>query len=105
MALQKARLVRQALDSVADVWSENGFGFAVERPEGVLGRVLEIEKIEKFDPKGLKKSLKGQRVELLKRDFPIAIEELQRRLGVRAGNEKRLAFTNSANDFWTIHLK
>lgn len=105
VALQKARLVRQALDSVADVWSENGFGFAVERPEGVLGRVLEIERIEKFDPKGLKKSLKGKRVELLKRDFPLSVEELQHRLGVRSGSEKRLAFTNSANEFWTIHLK
>lgn len=105
VALQKARLAREALAGCADIWSENGFGFAVEKPEGVLGRVLAIESIERFDPKGLKRRFKGERVELLKRDFPLSIEELQRRLGVRAGNNFRLAFTKLGDEFWTIHLK
>nr|MBE6191201.1 methyltransferase domain-containing protein [Rikenellaceae bacterium] len=105
VALQKGRIVRAHLAGKGDCWSENGYGFAVERPEEVLGRTLEIEAIEPFDPKALKRSLKGQRVELLKRDFPLALEELRRRLGVREGCEQRLAFTKIGPDYWTIRLK
>ena len=105
VALQKARLVRRHLATKADVWSENGYGFATQRPEEVLGRIYEIERIEPYDPKGLKRALKGSKAELLKRDFPVAIEELRRRLGVVAGNEKRLAFTKIGASYWTIWLK
>lgn len=105
VALQKARLVRTALAGKADCWSENGYGFAAERPEEVLGRVVEIEAIEPYDPKLLKRTLKGHRVELLKRDFPLALEELRRRLGVREGDEMRLAFTKIGGSYWTIRLK
>ena len=105
VALQKARLVRMALADKADVWSENGYGFAVECPQGVLGRVWAIERIEPYDPKGLKRSLKGCSAELMKRDFPLRIEELRNRLGVKAGSEYRLAFTKIGTSYWTIHLK
>ncbi len=105
VALQKARLARQALAPVADIWSDNGFGFARTRPAGVLGRVFEIDRIEKFDPKALKRELKGRGMEILKRDFPYSIEELMRRTGTRAGSEHRLALTKIGSDFWTIHLK
>lgn len=105
VALQKARLTRLHLAGKADCWSDNGFGFAVDQPRGVIGRVLPVERIERFDPKLLKRQLKGLGVELLKRDFPLAAEELQRRLGVHAGCERRLAFTKIGNDFWAIHLK
>lgn len=105
VALQKARLTRLHLAGKADCWSDNGFGFAVDQPRGVIGRVLPVERIERFDPKLLKRQLKGLGVELLKRDFPLAAEELQRRLGVHAGSERRLAFTKIGNDFWAIHLK
>ena len=105
VALQKARLVRRHLTTKADVWSENGYGFATQRPTELLGRIYEIERIEPYDPKGLKRALKGTKAELLKRDFPLAIEELRRRLGVVAGNEKRLAFTKIGASYWTIWLK
>lgn len=105
VALQKARLVRAALAAKADVWSENGYGFAEERPEAVLGRTIEIESIEPYDPKRLKRRLKGCRVELLKRDFPLSLVELRSRLGVREGNEMRLAFTKIGASYWTIRLK
>ena len=104
-ALQKARLVRLHLAGRADVWSENGYGFAAERPEGVLGRTLEIDSIGRYDPQSLKRSCKGLRGEVLKRDFPIAAEELMRRLGMRPGADVRLAFTKIGNDFWAIRLK
>ena len=105
VALQKTRLVRLHLAGRADCWSENGYGFAAERPEGVLGRILEIDRIEPYDPARLKRELKGRGAEILKRDFPLRPEELYRRLGLHPGGEVRLAFTKTGNDFWAIRLK
>ena len=53
----------------------------------------------------MKRELKGRGAEVLKRDFPLAAEELMRRLGLRPGAELRLAFTKIGNDFWVIRLK
>ncbi|WP_290540184.1 methyltransferase domain-containing protein [Alistipes sp.] len=105
VALQKARLARIHLAGKACIRSDNGFGFAVEEPQGVLGRTFAIESIEPYDPKRLKRELKGCRAELFKRDFPLAAEELMRRLGLHAGSGLRLAFTKIGNDFWVIRLK
>lgn len=105
VALQKARLARLHLAGRADMWSENGFAFAAEEPHGVIGRVLAIERIEPYDPRRLKRELKGRGAEMLKRDFPLPAEELMRRLGLHAGGDLRLAFTKSGGDFWTIRLK
>lgn len=105
VALQKARLTRLHLAGKADMWSENGFAFAAEEPHGVIGRVLAIERIEPYDPRRLKRELKGRGAEVLKRDFPLPAEELMRRLGLHAGGDLRLAFTKSGGDFWTIRLK
>ena len=105
VALQKARLARLHLAEKADIWSENGYGFAAGEPQGVLGRVFAVERIEPYDPKRLKRELKGRGAEVLKRDFPLATEELMRRLGLHHGAELRLAFTKIGNDFWVIRLK
>ena len=51
VALQKARLARLHLRGKADIWSENGYGFAAERPEGIIGKVFAIERIEPYDPR------------------------------------------------------
>ncbi|MBR5820760.1 MAG: SAM-dependent methyltransferase, partial [Alistipes sp.] len=53
----------------------------------------------------LKRTLKGSSAELMKRDFPLALEELRRRLGVKAGDAQRLAFTKIEGKHWTIRLK
>ncbi len=105
VALQKARLARLHLEGWADIWSENGFGFSAERPTEVMGRVFEIEKIEPYDPKQLKRTLKGRGVEIFKRDFPFRIEEVMRRAGCRAGSEIRLAMTKIEDKHWVIRLK
>ncbi len=105
VALQKARLARLHLAGKAAIWSENGYGFAAEEPQGVLGRVYAVERIEPYDPRRLKRELKGRGAEVLKRDFPLAAEELMRRLGLHPGAELRLAFTKIGNDFWVIRLK
>ncbi|HIY69056.1 MAG TPA: class I SAM-dependent methyltransferase [Candidatus Alistipes intestinigallinarum] len=105
VALQKARLVRLHLAGKADCWSDLGFGFAEEEPQGVIGRVLPVAGIEPYDPKRLKHELKGRGLELLKRDFPLPAEALMRRLGTRPGADLRMAFTKIGNDFWAIRLK
>lgn len=104
VALQKGRMARLAMTS-ADSWSDNGFAFATRRPKQVLGRVFGIERIEKFDPRQLKRELKGCGAEIFKRDFPLSVEEIMRRTGLRAGNGIRLAFTKIGCDFWTIRLE
>lgn len=105
VALQKARLARLHLRGQADIWSENGYGFAAEKPQGILGRSFAVERIEPYDPKQLKKALKGCGAELLKRDFPLDAAELARRLGTHPGSDRRLAFTKIGNEFWTVWLK
>ena len=105
VALQKCRLARRALEDVADIWSDNGYGFAAGEPRDVLGRVFAIERIEPFDPGRLRRELRGCGAELLKHDFPLSGEELARRLGVRRGGGVRLAFTRIEGRFWTIRLK
>ncbi len=104
VALRKARLARLRLAGKADIWSENGFGFAADAFEDPLVRLLPVERIEPFDPRRLKRELKGRRVEILKRDFPLGQEELMRRLGVRSGDDLRLAFTRIGNDYWVLFI-
>ena len=105
VALQKARLVRHALHDVADVWSENSFGFARTEPRDVLGRVEEIARIEPFDMKALKRELKGVGTDITMRDFPHPLDEVRRRTGARSGNEVRLALTKVEGRCYTIYLK
>ena len=105
VALRKARIARRHLTGRADLWSESGFGFAAEPFDDPLVRLLPIERIEPYDPKRLKRELKGCRAELLKRDFPLGQEELMRRLGLRAGSDLHLACTKIGNDYWAIRLK
>ena len=105
VALQKARLVRHALHDVADVWSENSFGFARTEPRDVLGRVEEIARIEPFDMKALKRELKGVGTDITMRDFPHPLDEVRRRTGMRNGNEQRLALTRVEGKCYTIYLK
>jgi SAM-dependent methyltransferase len=105
VALQKARLVRHALHDVADVWSENSFGFARTEPRDVLGRVEEIARIEPFDMKALKRELKGVGTDITMRDFPHPLDEVRRRTGMRSGSEVRLALTKVEGRCYTIYLK
>ena len=105
VALRKARLTRLHLAGKADCWSDNGFGFAAAEPHGVIGRVSPIESIEPYDPKRLKRTLKGRGIEILKRDFPLPPDELMRRLGAHPRADLRMAFPKIGNDFWAIRLK
>lgn len=105
VALQKARLVQHALRGMADVWSNNSFGFAREKVEGILGRVEEIERIEKFDPKALKRELRGVGVDILVREFPMSVDQVRQRTGMRSGAQRRIALTRIKGQAYTIFLK
>ena len=105
VALQKARLVQHALRGVADVWSNLSFGFARTYPEGVLGQVREIKRIEPFDIKALKREFKGVGVDILLRDFPLSVDDVRRRTSMRSGSEARLALTRIKGKAYTIYLK
>lgn len=105
VALQKCRVARAHLAGKADIWSENGYGFAVECPDGVVGRIYEIDRIESFDPKRLKREMKGCKVQILKRDFPYSTERLTAMTGVKEGGSSRLAFTTVGSNFLVIKLK
>lgn len=105
VALQKARLVRQTLSAVADMWSENSFAFARVEPADVLGRVEHIEQIKPFDTKALKREFKGRGVDILVRDFPLSVEEVRRRCSMRSGAERRLALTRIEGKCYTIYIK
>ena len=105
VALQKARSARLHLAGKADIWSDNGFGFTAEEPCDVIGRVFAIEAIEPYDPRSLRRALHGRGATILKRDFPQPVEEVMRRLGLRAGDDLRLALTKIDGAGWTIRLK
>lgn len=105
VALQKARLAVHALREKADIWSNNSFAFARVEPEGVVGRVEPIERIEVFDIKQLKKSLKGRKVDIILRDFPIGVDEFRRKTGTKSGSEVRLALTKVNGKLYTVYLK
>ena len=105
VALQKARLVQHALRGKADVWSNNSFGFARDKVEGILGRVEAIARIEKFDPKALKRELRGVGVDILVREFPMSVDQVRQRTGMRSGAERRIALTRIKGQAYTIFLK
>jgi hypothetical protein len=87
------------------MWSNNGFAFAERIPEVSLPcRVYEIESVERYRPKELKRKYRGCGVEILKRDTRLAVEEVRRAMGARAGCEYLLAVTTIEDDNWIMEL-
>lgn len=70
-----------------------------------MGRWMEIDRIEPYNPKKLRHDLKGRKITLLKQDFPLNTAEIASRLGIHPGNEGYIAFTKIGQDYWTIRLK
>ena len=66
---------------------------------------MAVDRIEPYDPKALRRELKGQGAELLKHDFPFTTAQIAARTGIREGGALRLAFTKIGSEFWTIRLK
>ena len=105
VALLKARIVEYALRGKADVWSNNSFGFARELPEGVVGRVMKIKHIYPYDIKQLKRRFKGEGVDILLRDFPVGVDEVRRKAGMKSGSKHRIALTRIEGKAYVIELE
>lgn len=105
VALLKARIVEYALRGKAEVWSNNSFGFARELPEGVVGRVMKIKQIYPYDIKQLKRRFKGEGVDILLRDFPVGVDEVRRKAGMKSGSKHRIALTRINGKAYVIEVE
>jgi hypothetical protein len=92
VALQHARMVAVAFDGKSDVWSNNGIALSEHAPEGVLGRVFEVESICEIDSV-FKKMMRGRKAEIYRRDFPMANAEICKRFRCSEGGTEKWCFT------------
>lgn len=106
VAMQKGRVAVAEFSPYAQIWSNNGYAFASALPEWQIpAKVYEIERIERYNPKQLKKEFKGVGVEILKRDTQLSIEVVRKATSMRAGSERMMAITAIGSDIWVIHIK
>lgn len=106
VAVQKGRVAVAALGEGVAIWSNNGYGFAAERPaESLPAKIFEIERIERYRPKELKREFKGVGVEILKRDTQLSVDAVRKATGMRAGAERLMAITTIGGENWVVHLK
>ena len=103
VALQHSRMVAVAFEGKCDVWSNNGVALSVERPEGVLGRTFEVEAIYEIDA-AFKKMMRGRKVEIYRRDFPMANAEICKRYRCSEGGTERWCFTRIGDNFIAIKM-
>ncbi len=91
-ALQHSRLVAACFAGKADVWSDNSVALSVAEPSVTLGCTFAVREVLPFNEKALRKRLKGRRVEIMQRDFPLSNAAICSRLGVREGGTERWCF-------------
>ena len=103
VALQHSRMVAVAFEGRCDVWSNNGVALSTEKPEGVLGRTFEVEAIYNIDS-AFKKMMRGRKVEIYRRDFPMANVEICKRYRCLEGGTERWCFTRIADKFVAIKM-
>lgn len=87
----------------------DGYVFLNEIPsEGAIGRIFEIEYMERFDAVALKKKLRSAGVrsaDIYVHAFPISAQDISRRLGIKEGGNSKLAFARINGLLWAIGLK
>ena len=106
VAMQKGRVAVAEFGRYAQIWSNNGYAFAGVLPEGKLpAKIYEIERIERYNPKQLKKEFRGVGVEILKRDTQLSVDAVRKATGMRAGSERMIAITAIESDIWVVHIK
>ena len=106
VAMQKGRVAMAEFGRYAQIWSNNGYAFAGVLPEGKLpAKIYEIERIERYNPKQLKKEFRGVGVEILKRDTQLSVDAVRKATGMRAGSERMIAITSIESDVWVVHIK
>ena len=106
VAMQKGRVAVAEFGRYAQIWSNNGYAFAGVLPECRMpAKIYEIERIERYNPKQLKREFKGVGVEILKRDTQLSVDAVRKATGMRAGSERMIAITSIESDVWVVHIK
>lgn len=104
-ALQHSRLVAQLRKEGAEVWSNEGVALSAEPLTRGVGRCAEIVKICEFSPRQLKSELKGERLNIYRRAFPMSNQEIVRRLSVREGGNRNWCFTKIGDFYVAAELR
>ena len=103
VALQHSRMVAAAFEGECDVWSNNGVALSVERPSEPLGRTFEVEGIYELNSE-FKRMMRGRKVEIYRRDFPMANAEICKRYRCSEGGAERWCFTRIGEKFLAIKM-
>ena len=103
VALQHSRMVAAAFEGKCDVWSNNGVALSVERPSEPLGRTFEVEGIYELNSE-FKRMMRGRKVEIYRRDFPMANAEICKRYRCSEGGAERWCFTRIGEKFLAIKM-
>lgn len=103
VALQHTRLVAQALRGECNVWSNGGVALSREMPKRVLGRIFAVECICELDG-AFKKMMRGRKVEIYRRDFPMSNGEICKRYRCSEGGSERWCFTRIGDRFLAIKM-
>ena len=105
VALVHSRLTAAAFTGKADVWSNSGVALSIEPQQDVVGRTFGIDAIYEIGNKELKKVLKGQRIEIFRRDFPLSNSEICRKFSVKEGADSRWCFTRIGGKLLAIKMR
>lgn len=105
VTLVHSRLTAAAFTGKADVWSNSGVALSIEPQQDVVGRTFGIDAIYEIGNKELKKILKGQRIEIFRRDFPLSNSEICRKFSVKEGADSRWCFTRIGGKLLAIKMR
>lgn len=105
VTLVHSRLTAAAFTGKADVWSNSGVALSIEPQQDVVGRTFGIDAIYEIGNKELKKILKGQRIEIFRRDFPLSNSEICRKFSVKEGTDSRWCFTRIGGKLLAIKMR
>ena len=105
VALVHSRLTAAAFTGKADVWSNSGVALSIEPQQDIVGRTFGIDAIYEIGNKELKKILKGQRIEIFRRDFPLSNSEICRKFSVKEGADSRWCFTRIGAKLLAIKMR
>lgn len=103
VALQHSRMVAAAFEGKCDVWSNNGVALSVERLSEPLGRIFEVEGIYELNSE-FKRMMRGSKVEIYRRDFPMANAEICKRCRCSEGGGEKWCFTRIGEKFLAIKM-
>jgi hypothetical protein len=96
-------MVAVAFEGKCDVWSNNGVALSSQRASNVLGRTFAIDGIYELDS-AFKKQMRGRKVEIYQRDFPMSNADICKRYRCSEGGKERWCFTRIGEKFLAIKM-